>query len=70
MEDGENLVNGMSAQYPVEVLSIADIVNVTTLRQHMVGLIALLMAQLMLKQRRVMKTHAQVGCLIKLIFYM
>ena len=64
MEDGENLVNGMNAQYPVAVQSIADIVNVTTLRQHMVGLIALLMAQLMLKQRRVMKTHAQVVCLI------
>ena len=65
MEDGENLVNGMNAQYPVEVLSIADIVNVTTLPQHMVDMIALLMAQLMLKQRRVMKIHAQVGCLIK-----
>ena len=55
----------MNAQYPVEVLSIADIVNVTTLPQHMVDMIALLMAQLTLKQRRVMKTHAQVGCLIK-----
>ena len=65
MEDGENLVSGMNAQYPVEVLSIADIVNVTTLRQHMVGLIALLMAQLMLKQRPAMKTHAQVSCSIK-----
>ena len=67
MEDGEYLVNWMNAQYPVEVLSIADFVNVTTLPQHMVGMIALLMAQLMLKQRRVMKTHAQVGCLIKRI---
>ena len=65
MEDGENLVNGMNVQYPVEVLSIADIVNATTLPQHMVDMIALLMAQLMLKQRRAMKTHAQVGCLIK-----
>ena len=58
-------MNGMSAQYPVEVLSIADIVNVTTLPPHMVGMIALLMAHLTLKQRSVMKTHAQVGCLIK-----
>ena len=65
MEDGENLVNGMNAQYPVEVLSVADIVNVTTLPQPMVGMIALLMAQLTLKQRRVMKTLAQVGCFIK-----
>ena len=54
----------MNAQYPAEVLSIADIVNVTTLSQHMVGMTALLMAQPMLKQKRVMKTHAQVGCLI------
>ena len=67
MEDGENLVNGMNAQYPVEVLSIADIVNVTTLPQHMVVMIALLMAQLTLKQRCVMKTHAQVSCLMKRI---
>ena len=65
MEDGENLVNGMNAQYPVEVLSIADIVNVTTLPQHTVAMIVLLMAQLMLKQRPAMKTHAQVGCSIK-----
>ena len=65
MEDGENLVNGMNAQYPVEVLSIVDIVNVTTLPQHMVGMIALRMAQLTSKQRPAMKTHAQVGCAIK-----
>ena len=65
MEVGENSVNGMNAQYLAEVLSIVGIVNVTTLPQHMVVMIALLMAQLTLKQRRVMKIHAQVGCLIK-----
>ena len=70
MGDGVNLAIGKIAQYPVEVPSIVDTANVTTLLQHMVGKIALLMAQLTLKQRRVMKTHAQVGCLIKLIFYM
>ena len=65
MEDGVNSVIGKNAQFPVEVLSIVDIVNVTTLPQHMVGMIALLMAQLTSKQRRVMKTHAQVSYLIK-----
>ena len=65
MEDGVNSVNGKTALSPVEAPSIVDIVNVTTLPQHMVGMIALLMAQLTLKLRRVMKTHAQVGCLIK-----
>ena len=64
MEVGENLVNGMNAQYLVEALSIIGIVNVTTLPQHMVVMIALLMAQLTSKQRRVMKTHAQVSYLI------
>ena len=65
MEDGVNSVIGKNAQFPVEVLSIVDIVNVTTLPQHMVGMIALRMAQLTSKQRPAMKTHAQVGCSIK-----
>ena len=65
MEVGENLVNGMNAQYLVEALSIIGIVNVTTLPQHMGVMIALLMAQLTSKQRRAMKTHAQVSYLIK-----
>ena len=65
MEDGVNSVIGKNAQFPVEVLSIVDIVNVTTLPQHMVGMIALLMAQLTSKQRPAMKTHAQVSYLIR-----
>ena len=65
MEDGVNSVIGKNAQFPVEVLSIVDIVNVTTLPQHMVGMIALLMGQLTSKRRPAMKTHAQVGCSIK-----
>ena len=60
MEDGVNSVIGKNAQFPVEVPSIVDTVNVTTLLQHMVGMIALLMAQLTSKQRDVMKIHAQV----------
>ena len=67
MEDGVNSVIGKNAQFPVEVLSIVDIVNVTTLPQHMVGMIALLMGQLTSKQRPAMKTHAQVGYSIKSI---
>ena len=62
-----NSVIGKNVQFPVEVLSIVDIVNVTTLPQHMVGMIALRMAQLTSKQRPAMKTHAQVRCSIKLI---
>ena len=65
MEDGVNSVIGKNVRFPVEVLSIVDIVNVTTLPQHMVGMIALRMAQITSKQRPAMKTHAQVGCSIK-----
>ena len=65
MEDGVNSVIGKNVQFPVEVLSIVDIVNVTTLPQHMVVMIALLMAPLTSKQRRAMKTHAQVSYLIR-----
>ena len=65
MGDGVNLAIGKIAQYPVEVPSIVDTANVTTLLQHMVGKIALLMAQLTWKQRRAMKTHAQVSYLIR-----
>ena len=65
MEDGENLVIGKNAQFPAEAPNIVDIVNATTLPQHMVVMIALLMAQLTSKQRRAMKTHAQVSYLIK-----
>ena len=65
MEDGVNSVNGKTALSPVEAPSIVDIVNVTTLPQHMVGMIALRMAQLTSKQRPAMKTHAQVGCSIE-----
>ena len=64
MEVGENSVNGKKAQYPAEAPSILDIVNATTLPQNMAVMIALLMAQLTSKQRRVMKTHAQVSYLI------
>ena len=67
MEDGVNSVIGKNAQSPVEARSIVDIVNVTTLLQHMVGKIALLMAQLTSKQRDVMKIHVQVGRLIRII---
>ena len=65
MEDGVNSVIGKNAQSPVEAPSIVDTVNVTTLRQHMVGKIALLMAQLTSKQRDVMKIHAQVSTINK-----
>ena len=67
MGDGVNLAIGKIAQYPVEVPSIVDTANVTTLLQHMVGKIALLMAQLTSKQRGVMKIHVQVGRLIRII---
>ena len=67
MEDGVNSVIGKNAQFPVEVLSIVDIVNVTTLLQHMVGKIALLMAQLTSKQRDATKIHVQVGIIIRII---
>ena len=67
MEDGVNSVIGKNAQSPVEAPSIVDTVNVTTLRRHMVGRIALLMAQLTSKQRDVMKIHVQVGRLIRII---
>ena len=67
MEDGVNSVNGKTALSPVEAPSIVDIVNVTTLPQHMVGKIALLMAQLTSKQRDAMKIHVQVGILIRII---
>ena len=61
-----NLAIGKIAQYPVEVPSIVDTANVTTLLQHMVGKIALLMAQLTSKQRGVMKIHVQVGRRIRM----
>ena len=64
MEDGVNSAIGKIAQSPVEVLSTVGTVNVTTLLQHMVGRIALLMAQLTSKQRDVMKIHVQVCRLI------
>ena len=67
MEDGVNSAIGNNAQSPVEVPSIVDTVNVTTLRQHMVGKIVLLMGQLTSKQRDVMKIHVQVGRLIRII---
>ena len=65
MEDGENSVIGKSAQFPVEAPIMVDIVNVTTLYQHMVGRIALQMAQLTSKQRDVMKIRVQVGRIIR-----
>ena len=65
MEDGENMVIGKNVQFPAEAPSIVDIVNATILLQHMVVMIALPMAQLTSKRRRVMKTHAQVSYLIK-----
>ena len=61
-----NSAIGKIAQSPVEVPSIVDTVNVTTLLQHMVGKIALLMAQLTSKQRDVMKIHVQVGRRIRM----
>ena len=67
MEDGENSVIGKNAQFPVGAPNIVDIVNVTIRHQHMVGRIALRMAQLTLKLRDVMKIHVQVGRLIKKI---
>ena len=67
MEDGVNSVIGKNAQSPVEVPSIVDIVNVTTLPRPTVGRIALLMAQLTSKQRDVMKIHVQVGRIIRII---
>ena len=67
MEDGVNSVIGKNAQSPVEVPSIVDTANVTTLLQHMVGKIALLMAQLTSKQRDVMKIHVQVGRLVRIM---
>ena len=67
MGDGVNSAIGKIAQSPVEVLSTVGTVNVTTLLQHMVGRIALLMAQLTSKQRDVMKIHVQVGRLIRIM---
>ena len=67
MGDGENLAIGKIAQYPVEVPSIEDTANVTTLLQHMVGRIALLMAQPTSKQRDAMKIHVQVDRLIRIM---
>ena len=61
MGNGVNSAIGKIAQSPVEVPNIVDTVNVTTLLQHMVERIALLMAQLTSKQRDVMKIHAQVS---------
>jgi hypothetical protein len=45
MECGESLLNGMTAQFHVEVESAAEFVHVTALLQPMVVMIVLLMAQ-------------------------
>ena len=67
MGNGVNSAIGKIAQSPVEVPSIVDTVNVTTLLQHMVGRIALLMGQLTSKQKDVMKIHVQVGRLVRIM---